>query len=230
MISLRQLFANMKRVYPILIGLLVTACIGTDIVDDFVEARVAITNPIASLAKDSMYQFEATYLNNVGMEEDAEYQWESSDREVLEIDSDGLAFGLMKGIATVTVTANGVLDTLFLTVSDTTIGAITERTAELQTVSSYPLEGDVTLKEENGKTVLIFEDNFNTTSALPGLYVYLTNNVNTINNALEVGRVENFTGAQRYEITEQISLTDYNFVLFYCKPFLVPVGNGELMP
>lgn len=65
---------------------------------------------------------------------------------------------------------------------------------------------------------------------MPGLYVYLTNNTNTINNALEVAKVKAFSGAQSYEITEDIDLTTYDFVLFYCKPFLVPVGEGELNP
>lgn len=206
------------------------SCIGTDIVDDFVEAKVSIDNPISSLKVNATYQFEATYLNNIGVPESATFQWESTDQSILTIDSDGLAEGIKKGQAMIIVSANGFSDSLALVVSDTTIGSINERIAALSTVSSYPLDGNVILKRIGGKTILEFDATFNTTSALPGLYVYLTNNVATINNALEVAKVAAFTGAQSYEIDEDISLTEYNYVLFYCKPFLVPVGNGELKP
>jgi len=221
----------MKYIYyilPLLFG--ISACIGTDVVDDFVEARVSIDNPITSLKAGDTYQFRGTYLNNVGMQEDTPFIWISSDESILEIDNDGLALGIKMGEAIITATANGVSSTLELLVSDTTIGAITERTAALKTVSSYPMEGNAKLKKEDGITTLLLDDSFSTTSALPGLYVYLTNNVATINNALEVGKVLAFEGTQVYEIKEDIELTEYNFVLFYCKPFLVPVGNGELKP
>jgi len=221
----------MRIIYYLTISVLVLqACIGTDIVDDFVEAKVSIDNPITSLKKDRTYQFEATYLNNIGIPESAMFQWDSTDPSVLAIDSDGLARGKMKGGATIIVSANGISDSLTLLVSDTTIGSINERVAVLKTVSSYPLDGNVILKKEGGKTFLEFDDSFKTTSALPGLYVYLTNNVSTINNALEVAKVKAFDGAQSYEIEEDVSLTEYDFVLFYCKPFLVPVGDGELKP
>ena len=218
------------RINLLALSFLVYGCIGTDIVDDFVEAKVSIDNPITSLKKDNTYQFEATYLNNIGISESAIFQWESTDPAVLEIDDDGLATGIMKGEASIIATANGISDSLSLIVSDTTIGSINERIAELKTVSSYPLTGNAVLKKSGGKILLQFDDSFNTTSALPGLYVYLTNNVSTINNALEVAKVAAFTGAQSYEIEEDISLTEYDFVLFYCKPFLVPVGDGELKP
>ena len=78
--------------------------------------------------------------------------------------------------------------------------------------------------------ILEFEDDFSTTSALPGLYVYLTNNINTINGALEIGPVTSFSGSQSYQISETDDLFKYGYVLFYCKPFVVPVGNGKLEP
>ena len=216
--------------YLILIALISQSCIGTDIVDDYVEARVSINNPIQSLKVDNSYQFMATYLNNIGAPELAGFQWESSDENVLQIDNEGNVLGLKKGESTITVSAHDVSDSLVLSISDTTIGSVNERIAVLKTVSTYPLGGNAILKRAGGKTILEFDESFNTTSALPGLYVYLTNNVSTINNAFEVAKVKEFTGAQSYELEEDISITKYDFVLFYCKPFLVPVGNGELKP
>ena len=221
----------MKQIYILTISILsLSGCIGTDIVEDFVEAKIIIDNPISSLKVDSTYQFEAIYINNVGSQEEADFQWSSSDEDILEISVDGLALGIMEGNAQVTAMANGISEMLDLMVTDTTILILDGRIAELKTVSSYPLSGNAILKKAGGKTILEFDATFNTTSALPGLYVYLTNNVSTINNALEVAKVKAFTGAQSYEISEDISLSEYDYVLFYCKPFLVPVGNGELKP
>lgn len=214
----------------IILTIILQGCIGTDIVDDFVEARVTIDNPITSLKVNSSYLFQATYLNNVGSPEPAMFQWKSSNENVLQIDNEGHAIGLIEGESTVIATANGVSDSLILVVSDTTIGMLGERSAELKTSSSYPLTGNALLKKTGNNLTLEFDASFNTTSALPGLYVYLSNNVNSISNAYEVGSVVEFSGAQSYNIDEDIKLYQYNYVLFFCKPFLVPVGDGELKP
>jgi hypothetical protein len=78
--------------------------------------------------------------------------------------------------------------------------------------------------------LLRLESDFRTTSALPGLYVYLSNNVSTTNNAYEIGRVIRFSGEQEYLISDLSNLSEFNYVLFFCKPFVVPVGHGELIP
>ncbi|MEM9549152.1 MAG: hypothetical protein AAGA77_24405, partial [Bacteroidota bacterium] len=62
---------------------------------------------------------------------------------------------------------------------------------------------------------------------LPGLYVYLTNNRNTTANALEIGAVEVFNGAHTYTV-EDVGINDYKFLLYFCKPFNVKVGDGEI--
>ncbi len=205
-------------------------CIGIDIVDDFVEARVKIDNPISSLKVKNTYLFKATYLNNVGSPESAMFQWESSNENVLQIDNEGNAIGVAQGESTVSVTANGISNSLILLVSDTTIGMLNERTAELKSSSSYPLTGNALLKKSGNNLTLEFDASFNTTSALPGLYVYLSNNVKSISKAYEVGSVTEFSGSQSYIISKDIKLYQYNYVLFFCKPFLVPVGDGELNP
>lgn len=217
-------------IYTVLIALVIQGCIGADIVDDFVEARVKIDNPITSLKVNSSYLFQATYLNTIGSPESAMFHWKSSNENVLQIDNEGHAIGLKEGESTVIATANGVSDSLILMVSDTTIGMLGERNAELKTSSSYPLTGNALLKKTGNNLTLEFDASFKTTSALPGLYVYLSNNVNSIKNAYEVGSVAEFSGAQSYNINEDIELYQYNYVLFFCKPFLVPVGNGELKP
>lgn len=205
-------------------------CIGIDIVDDEVAPRVVITNPIDSLKIGDSYPLTATYFNNVGIEEPTQIQWSSSNEAVISVNSDGVALGVTLGEAQIIAASNVAADTLLIATGENTIIAESIRTAELMTVSSYPLNGTVTLESSSGITTLYFADNFSTTSALPGLYVYLSNNKNTIAGAFEVGAVEKFTGAQEYPLGTSIGLNDYSVVLFFCKPFNVAVGYGELNP
>lgn len=145
----------MKYIPHLLIAvLLCSACIGTDVLEDYVEASVSIDNPIISLKLNGSYQFTATYRNNVGDPEAATFVWRSSDESVLRIDSDGLATGIDTGEAVVYATSNGTTDSLILEVSDTTIFGNNVRIAELKTVSSYPLSGNATLKKERGIIIL----------------------------------------------------------------------------
>ena len=64
-------------------------------------------------------------------------------------------------------------------------------------------------------------------SSLPGLYLYLTNNPNTINGAQEVGEVTIFSGAHSYSIPNT-GINEYNYLLYWCKPFSVKVGEGKI--
>lgn len=214
-------------------------CIGTDIVDDFVEPRISVQNPISAMIVGDSYQFEASYFNNIGLKQSASFEWASTNTMVLEIDATGLASAVSPGETLVSFSANNITGSFPISVFDPAL--VDEdslrkaqeqqgtRTAMLKTVSSYALQGTATLKEEGGLK-LSLSDDFATTDALPGLYLYLTNNTNSINNALEIGAVEQFSGAQVYQIEGSVELSDYSHVLFYCKPFRVPVGVGEFMP
>ena len=199
-------------------------CIGTDIIDDFVEPRVMLANPISAMIVGDSYRFEGAYFNNIGVNEPAAFEWTSAKSP---------------GTASLKFSANDVSDSVTLTVFDPE--TIDEdslrdtqqtpgiRTAPLKTVSSYLLEGSAILKEDGGLKLELSED-FATTDALPGLYMYLTNNLSTINNALEIGAVEKFSGSQVYEVPGDVNINDYSHILFYCKPFRVSVGTGEFMP
>lgn len=205
-------------------------CIGFDIVDDKVEPVVIVLNPIDSLKIGESYRLNAKYLNEVGVEEAADINWSTSNDQVITISTNGLAGALTLGEATIIAEHNFAADTLIIYTGQTTSIVEQVRTAELVTVSSYPLSGTVSLEIKDGITILRFEDNFVTTSALPGLYVYLSNNTNTTAGAYEVGAVTNFSGAQEYTINSTVGLNDFNIVLFFCKPFNVAVGNGVLNP
>jgi uncharacterized protein YjdB len=225
----------MKQVFYFLsfISFLMTGCIGDDIISDQVPEEVRIINPIDSLKIGDSYPFEASFFNNIGEEENRFILWSSSDTSILMVDQDGVAIGLALGEATLTATvdlegSNSVSDQIPIIVNeDSTIVSITERTGMLQTTSSYTLQGSFVLKKEGDDLVLYLSDNYAASSSLPGLYLYLTNNANSVNGALEIGAVSVFNGAHSYEMPAGTELNDYNYLLYYCKPFSVKVGHGE---
>jgi len=212
-----------------LIGL--NGCIGDDIIQDEIEPVLRIMNPVDSIEINTEYQFLANYFNNVGQEETNTITWTTSDESIISITPAGLATALQLGnviISAEATTADGevIRDDYAVVVGNTTVVTNTARTGSLQTTTFYDLEGDFTLEEVNGNLVLSFADNYKTTSALPGLYIYLTNNPNTLANAFEIGRVDVFSGAHSYELDGSVALTDYEYILYFCKPFNVKVGDG----
>lgn len=224
----------MKYLLILSLPFLLISCIGDDLIEDRVAARVMIANPIESLALGDTFLFTSRYFNEVGLEEMQPVQWESNASDILSIDPDGRAIGLTRGEATVYAHAQSptgtVSDSLLVSVADETVAAApTERSGIVQTTTFYLLEGSFTLSEnENGQLVLAFGDDYRADSALPGLYVYLTNNPNTVQGAFTIGEVTIFEGAHSYTLPDSIGLNDFSHVLYFCKPFNVKVGDGEI--
>ena len=176
------------------------------------------------------YQFEAIYLNTIGQEQPTEIQWSSSDTEILTIDDFGLANGIKTGISTIRAEAESLSEEFQVVVTEEEVvntGGSTARTGTIRTTSSYTLKGAFTLKEEGDDLLLEFTDDYSASSNLPGLYVYLSNNPNSTSGAFEIGEVEVFSGAHSYTISG-VGLQQFSHLLYYCKPFAVKVGDGEL--
>ncbi len=217
-----------------IITTLFISCIGDDIIDDAVPERLTINNLVDSIQVSSTYQFDATFFNNVGQIDNRAVTWMSTNEAVMSIDNQGLASANIIGEATVIASVqsddNTTLETehtLWVIEGETVVvEEPTERSGQVNTTSSYALTGDFTLKDlDNGQLDLIFEDNYEASAALPGLYIYLSNNPNSTNGAFEIGRVDIFSGAHSYLI-DGVGIEDFSYVLYFCKPFNVKVGDG----
>lgn len=210
-----------------------SSCIQDDVIFDTVEEVVRITSRVDTLAVGDTYQFEARFNNNIGEAENRPIEWLSSNPEILSINQLGEASGLQKGQVSVIASVNIdniklVSDTVQVTVDEETIeNPDNEKGGSIQTTSSYLLEGTFTMSLSGGKVILEFEEDYKASRSLPGLYLYLTNNPNSVSNALEIGKVEVFEGIHSYTI-EGIGLDDYTYLLYYCKPFRVKVGDGKI--
>ena len=208
------------------------SCIGDDFVIDNRDPEVRITTLLESLEVNTSFQFEYMYLNEVGNQESLPVTWSSSDDSIATVSADGLVTGVSVGDVTITAEVdNGtqvVSDSVSLTVGMSTEVSNVELSGTIRTTSSYKLRGSFTLSEiDDNNLSLSFGDDYCSSSALPGLYIYLSNNRNTIANAFEIGEVTDFDGAHEYEING-VGLMDYSFIVYFCKPFNVKVGDGEI--
>jgi len=223
-----------NTIYIALCTLLFSACIGDDIIMDRVDETLRITSQAASIAAGETFQFEARFTNNIGETEEGQVVWRSSDAAILTIDQDVLATAIAQGraiiSAEVTLEDGAILkQEMDVEVSMVTVEVElpTSRSGVIKTTTFYVLEGDFTISTVDDKLVIDIADNYKASDALPGLYVYLTNNPNSISDALEIGEVEVFEGAHTYEL-ENVGLMDYDYILYFCKPFRVKVGDGEI--
>lgn len=177
------------------------------------------------------------YFNYVGKEiENPTVSWSSSDPSVLSITEEGLATGIEFGTATVTATLT-TTEEKTLTITNTDVvtvstAALTESIKFLGTItttSSYQLEGSFVLETlDNGILRLSLGDDYKASTSLPGLYIYLGNNPSSIADAYEIGAVTVFEGAHVYDLPSTIGIYDYSYILYWCKPFGVKVGEGQI--
>ncbi|SNT16099.1 hypothetical protein SAMN05421640_2580 [Ekhidna lutea] len=221
----------MKRVASLIF--ILTGCIGQDVLMDEVSPVIRITNPISTMEVNTTYQFEYMFLDNVGLEtQPNSIIWTTSDMSRLTIDQNGLAESLDNGEITITVFANsGELEAdtslTFEITGDPTMMADDERTGKIMTTSSYQLEGDFKLFKSGDDLIVDIASNYVADDNLPGLYVYLTNNPNSPSGGYEIGAVQVFSGAHKYTIPD-VGLLDYDYLFYYCKPFKVKVGHGDI--
>ncbi len=221
-----------QTIIGLIFTLLLYSCIGEYVINDLVDPMVRIDNPISALQVSSTHQYTATYFNNIGVAEALNVTWLSSDVEVVQISPNGLATALMEGNAIITAQVTSESGILF---SQNSIVVTTEETSPnslvksgiIITTSSYELRGSFTIEQMNNLIQIIVNEDYVASSSLPGLYLYLTNNPNSIGGALEVGPVEVFKGAHEYIIND-VHINDYSHLLYWCKPFSVKVGEGKI--
>lgn len=212
---------------------LLSACIGDDILEDAVAEELKIIDRVDTLGLDDSYQFVARYTDQIGRTQEVDLLWQSSDPSILDITPDGLVTGKSKGEALVfaELTEPGLAllqDSVRVVVDAETIEPPAEsRSGTIKTTSFYTLKGEFEIVPEGDKLIIKVADDYEASSTLPGLYLYLTNNPNSINDAVEISKVTTFSGAHEYEVSN-IGINEYDYLLYYCKPFNVKVGDGPI--
>lgn len=305
------------------------SCIGEDVIDDYVNPDLRITNPIISITVGSTYQFKSLFFDESGTKiPNPKLSWALQPADLGTINEKGVFNALKPGVAVVIVKAQGLQnqtvksqtefeilapppvennptgsqtgtesettekgttntteagstntksgttnssDTASSTTasnndntettsntteagtteteSDTTDSTETSETSEsnnndttnngvtvavtyyegeIKSTSSYVLEGNYRYEHNGTQIILSLDETYRASTALPGLYVYLANNPNTVVGAYEIGAVTVFEGAHQYELPVAIEIMDYKYILYWCKPFNVKVGEAQI--
>ena len=195
--------------------------------------EIVFSNPIESIVVADTYQYNVNYFNDLGEVTDVDITWFSDNTSVATIDTNGVVTGVSEGIAIIKAftTINGETIEEITTLEITELAQnLNSKSGTIITTSSYVLEGDFILSELSSNPSnleLVIANNYRASTSLPGLYIYLSNNPNSIANAFEIGAVTTFNGAHSYTL-ENKGINDYAYVLYWCKPFGVKVGEGRI--
>ena len=154
---------------------------------------------------------------------DVTVTWESADENIATVSPDGEVTGVGSGTTDIIASAEGVSSSI-----EILVGQAATRSGTFEGVRGYSAQGIATMEmDQNGVITLTFDSDFRISSG-PGLYVYLSNNRQSISGGIELNRLQSTRGAQTYTIPSGVSLTDFNNVLIFCKPFGIPFGVAEL--
>ncbi len=235
--------------------LLLLSCVGEDLVNDYVDPDLRISNAILSIPEGIQYQFTARFFDESGTKvENPTLVWLVDPHTAVSIAQDGSIQAIAAGEATVIVQTTGLQgdiiearttfsvtavtstdtststsetsrmtadsETSTLT-TDTETSTMTMETetstttidnnigtgivlapqfyeGEIISTSSYILEGNFRYEHNGTQITLSLDENYRASTSLPGLYLNLGNNPNTVNGAIEIAKVTVFNGAHEY--------------------------------
>ncbi len=141
-----------------------------------------------------------------------------------------LAAAFALGVAGLAVTAPAAVAQDATTISQTlnyeTSGAFVKK--------SKKLKGNWNVVERDGKTFIVFADDFRAANG-PDLKIFLSpksvsnaTGKNAIEGSLNIGELKKTKGTQEYEVPAGVNLSDYGSVLVHCEKFEVLWGGGDL--
>jgi trimeric autotransporter adhesin len=174
---------------------------------NFIELTPGTSNTITATAKDA----SGNTINGVS------FTFNSSASTTASIDNTGLVQGIAYGTVNITATAGGI-------VSPPTMAQVI-RAGNFN--GPFGAVGTAKIKMVNGVLRLQTASNFSVSTAAPDLRIYLSNNTNNINDAVEVATLNQRTGAQDWAIpstntagqTVAVTFTTYKYVLVWCRQF-----------
>jgi len=114
--------------------------------------------------------------------------------------------------------------TNFENTSDTTNATVRKGVAIVDT-PQHPATGKVRVVTGNGKTYIRYED-YKTING-PDLYVYLSKDLDA-KEFVDLGAVRATEGSVNYELPSGINVSDYRYVLTWCKQFNVLFNSADI--
>lgn len=154
-------------------------------------------------------------------------QWFSENETIATVDQSGLVTAMKFGKTDIHAKVTGVKSNPF-----TVSVAVQQLSGTFVPAGGYRAKGMASLNQENEKLILRFSQDFETSFAL-GTFVYLANSTNGQEiraSGLEIAEIR-ANGPHTFDITAkhpEVQITDYKYVIIFCKPAGVTFGFAEM--
>jgi len=200
----------------------------TVVTDPNQVARVFVSPAVVQQNIGRTQQFTATAYNLNGDALSGRIAtWFSSNSSTVSVNANGFASALTAGMAAISAVIDGIESgpSLFTVVD---AGASRTGTFVMRPGSGHFVRGTATLsRQTNGNLVLALGSDFASAGG-PDVEVYLsaTNSIGA--NSISLGNLQNFSGAQNYNVPSGVQLNTYNWVIIHCVPFNITFGYAQL--
>lgn len=154
-------------------------------------------------------------------------QWFSENETIATVDQDGLVTAMKFGKTDIHAKVSGVKSNP-ITISV----AVQQLSGTFVPAGGYRAIGMAFFNQENEKLILRFSQDFETSFAL-GTFVYLANSTNGQEiraSGLEIAEIRT-NGPHTFDISTKhpdVQITDYKYVIIFCKPAGVTFGFAEM--
>lgn len=144
------------------------------------------------------------------------YNWQTDNAALVEINNQGTVTGKAYGTANITATSMGIQSAQLMV-----------QVIRFGNFSGSSSAGMGKLKIENGILKLQTSADFRVSNA-PDLRIYLGNNSSNVNGAIEIATLTQKSGAQSWNIPAGTNITQYRYVIVWCKQFGGTYGVADL--
>jgi hypothetical protein len=145
------------------------------------------------------------------------FSWQSNNSALVEVNGSGTVTGKAYGTSTVTASSMNVQS-----------APVMVQVIRKGNFAGSNSAGMAKLKTENGILKLQTTADFSVAAGPPDLRIYLENNNNNITGALEVASLNLRTGAQSWNVAAPATITQYRYVIIWCKQFGGTYGVVDL--
>lgn len=170
------------------------------------------------LKLNEMVTLTAIGKNNMGNPiSGLSFSWMSNSTSNVEISMGGVVTAKAYGTSIISATALGIQS-----------APVMAQVIRKGNFSGSGSTGMAKLKIENSLLKLQTSSNFSVMTGPPDLRIYLGNNDNDINGAVEVASLTQRSGAQSWNVALPTTITQYRYVIVWCKQFSGTYGVADL--
>ena len=160
----------------------------------------------------------ATAFNIIGQPvSGTNFTWQNDNTGFVSVNNLGLVTGLSYGTSNITATAAGIQSS-----------PVMVQVIRRGTFAGMGSAGMAKLKFENGVLKLQTTSDFSVATGPPDLRIYLTNNISSIGSAVEIATLNQRSGAQSWIVPNTVSITQYRYVMVWCRQFTGAYGIADL--